>query len=45
MEKKIHNFSLYGRIEEGYFEYGNLEKQSGELKAKWGIKSKVGTKS
>jgi len=35
-------------IEEGYFEYGNFEfkngnfdKQSGELKAKWGTKSKV----
>jgi len=36
-------------IEEGYFEYcnfefenGNFEKQSGELKTKWGTKSKVG---
>jgi hypothetical protein len=40
------------RIEEGYFEYGNFkfengyfEKQIGELKAKWGTKSKVVTKS
>jgi len=30
-------------IEEDYFENGNFEKQSGELK--WGTKSKVGTKS
>jgi hypothetical protein len=34
-------------IEEDYFgnlefENGNFEKQSGELKAKWGTKSKVG---
>ncbi len=27
-------------IEEGYFEYGNFEKQSGELKTKWGTKRK-----
>jgi hypothetical protein len=27
--------------EEGYFEYGNFEKQSGELKTKWGTKSKA----
>jgi len=36
-------------IEEGYFKYGNFEfensnfeKQSGELKTKWGTKNKVG---
>jgi len=37
------------KIEEGYLEYGNFEfencnfeKQSGELKTKWGTKIKVG---
>jgi len=27
------------KIEEGYFQYGNFEKQSGELKTKWETKA------
>jgi hypothetical protein len=42
--KLMKNFEikLLKKIEEGYFEYSNFEKQSGELKTKWGTKTKVG---
>jgi len=40
VKKNELNLERVSSIEEGYFEYGNFEKQSGELKTKWGTKNK-----